>query len=239
METQEVAIEVSAGPTFRAATPPPEVKEEESSGTYRPNATGAGAALFPEVAQSVVVGASLLELCNQKGALMNKRHTVLTPSGDAMREWLLKATPADMATRDRDGDTPLSVLCYHHDAPPFVLAFCDRGANPDVQNRLGFTPMILAAAKNRHKTVRALLHCRADPMINDHAGLNAMAHAARHSAYKTCHLLRDVGATSSLRKRRAGEGNQGGTTAVDGVGSAAVGGELEALASGGVCCAVL
>ena len=50
---------------------------------------------------------------------------------------------------------------------------------------------------------------------------------------------RDVGATSSLRKRRAGEGNQGGTTAVDGVGSAAVGGELEALASGGVCCAVL
>ena len=92
METQEVAIEVSAGPTFRAATPPPEVKEEESSGTYRPNATGAGAALFPEVAQSVVVGASLLELCNQKGALMNKRHTVLTPSGDAMREWLLKAT---------------------------------------------------------------------------------------------------------------------------------------------------
>ena len=112
METQEVAIEVSAGPTFRAATPPPpEVKEEESSGTYRPNATGAGAELFPEVAQSVVVGASLLELCNQKGALMNKRHTVLTPSGDAMREWLLKATPADMATRDRDGDTPLSVLC--------------------------------------------------------------------------------------------------------------------------------
>ena len=138
METQEVAIEVSAGPTFRAATPPPEVKEEESSGTYRPNATGAGAAPFPEVAQSVVVGASLLELCNQKGALMNKRHTVLTPSGDAMREWLLKATPADMATRDRDGDTPLSVLCYNHDAPPFVLAFCDRGANPDVQNRLGF-----------------------------------------------------------------------------------------------------
>ena len=112
METQEVAIEVSAGPTFRA-TPPPEVKEEESSGTYRPNATGAGAELFPEVAQSVVVGASLLELCNQKGALMNKRHTVLTPSGDAMREWLLKATPADMATRDRDGDTPLSVLCYN------------------------------------------------------------------------------------------------------------------------------
>ena len=99
METQEVAIEVSAGPTFRAATPPPEVKEEASSGTYRPDATGAGAELFPEVAQSVVVGASLLELCNQKGALMNKRHTVLTPSGDAMREWLLKATPADMATR--------------------------------------------------------------------------------------------------------------------------------------------
>ena len=133
METQEVAIEVSAGPTFRAATPPPEVKEEESSGTYRPNAMGAGAELFPEVAQSVVVGASLLELCNQKGALMNKRHTTLTPSGDAMREWLLKATPADMATRDRDGDTPLSVLCYNHDAPPFVLAFCDRGANPDVR----------------------------------------------------------------------------------------------------------
>ena len=221
-------IQVEVGATFRAATPQPEVDEPPADGAPSPGA-----------AQHSVVGASLLEICNQKGKLMNSRHTTLTPDGASLRSWLIKATPADMATRDRDGDTPLAVLCYNHDAPPFVFAFADKGAVVDVQNRLGFTPMMLAAAKNRHKTVRALLVCRGDPMIEDAEGRNVMTHAVLNSAYKTCHLLRDVGAVSSETARKRRQGNNGETTAVDGVASAAVGGELETLASGGVCCAIL
>ena len=175
--------------------------------------------------------------------LMNKRHTVLTPYapvvGAIMR--LRMGTPST-ASRDRDGGASRgSVLCYNHDAPPFVLAFCDRGANPDALHPDGFTPMILAGEVLEVVVLALLLWPRRPDATTTPASIaSACVTPPRHSAYATRPAQRDVGATSSPTGRTSMFLLPGGTTAlVDVRRQSRRRRRARELASGGVCCAVL
>ena len=95
---------------------------------------------------------------------------------------------ADLAPVNRDGMTALHYLVLMYDEEPPVLetlqAFLAKGADPDVSNSDGTTPLMFAAFRNRVQLATYLLSAGADPKATAKDGRTALmiAHEQGHVA---------------------------------------------------------
>ena len=90
--------------------------------------------------------------------------------------------------QDQDGNTLLiySIYNFNHDA---VVMLLQRGANPNLSNDAGFSPIHLAATLNDHKAVKILVQYGADINILDKTGSTAAMYAASSNNIKTIEYL--------------------------------------------------
>jgi ankyrin repeat protein len=68
----------------------------------------------------------------------------------------------------------------------------DAGANPNVQNKLGGTPLMWAASYGQDAAVRMLLARGADPRIKDVDGVTAAGWAAKNGRVSLEMILRQA-----------------------------------------------
>src|SRR6218665_1039643 len=73
-----------------------------------------------------------------------------------------------MAARAGDADNPLLEAAAKGDAPRIVLALSE--ADPNVRDKEGRTPLMLAAQSGDFESVRRLLWGKADARLKDNSG---------------------------------------------------------------------
>jgi hypothetical protein len=90
--------------------------------------------------------------------------------------------------QDQDGNTLLiySIYNFNHDA---VIILLQRGANPNLCNDVGVSPIHLAATLNDDKAVKILVQYGADINIVDKTGSTAAMYAASSDNIKTIEYL--------------------------------------------------
>jgi hypothetical protein len=90
--------------------------------------------------------------------------------------------------QDQDGNTLLiySIYNFNHDA---VVMLLQRGANPNLSNDAGISPMHLAVALNDDKAVKILVQYGADINILDNTGSTPIMYAALSDNIKTIEYL--------------------------------------------------
>jgi len=79
-----------------------------------------------------------------------------------------------------------TVICGHLEAAQFLLS---KGANPNIQNRLGETPLHQAADNDQYKIAELLLKYKSDPNIQQNDGDTALHHSAYKGHLKILKLL--------------------------------------------------
>ena len=67
-----------------------------------------------------------------------------------------------------------------------------KGANPNVKNKVGGTPLMWAAIYDHEDVARLLLEKGADPSLKDEDGLTAAAWAAKNKRDRMVQLLNDA-----------------------------------------------
>ncbi len=106
----------------------------------------------------------------------------------------LLATRIDLNTQNNKGQTPLllSILNGH---PQVALALLNANANPNIADKQGRTPLMVAATLHRTEIIRLLIDKGSDIQAKDHDGDTACDYAnlsqLRDIAYtQTLHLLK-------------------------------------------------
>ena len=113
--------------------------------------------------------------------------------------WLLEMG-ADINAGSRSGTTSLHTLASPMEstaASPreWLDFFLSYGADLDVQNEMGHTPLIYAALSDkRHDVLVALVEAGADYNIGDNEGNAPLSHARQHGQKKNTEYLRSKGA---------------------------------------------
>lgn len=82
-------------------------------------------------------------------------------------ESILSADKSCVDEQNAFGDTALHICIAREDFVKFLLA---ANASPNVQNKVGSTPLHRAAALNLSRTVEKLLNAKADPTIKNNSG---------------------------------------------------------------------
>ena len=76
------------------------------------------------------------------------------------------------------------------------------GANPDVTNRNGVTPLMTAASSNAQKYTAMLIEAKAELDLQDCQGATALIHAVLAASYEVVSLLLAAGADKTIRNDR-------------------------------------
>ncbi|MDQ5891088.1 MAG: hypothetical protein QG604_962, partial [Candidatus Dependentiae bacterium] len=122
-------------------------------------------------------------------------------------DFLIKEGMLSINAINEDGDTPL-LACIKKAPLKFFDAIClalKRGANVEIRDRSGFTPLVIAARGGRYDLVWILFR-KGNPDINARAdGLTALGHAVRggHVAVAKYLLKRGAIVDDSIRDELA------------------------------------
>src|SRR5262249_25331612 len=85
---------------------------------------------------------------------------------------------ADPNRKDPEGEAPLTKLCDRNDIPrKMVQLLLEKGANINIQNASGQTPLMLAILNQNRGIVHLLLAQGADLIIRNKEGNNALGYA--------------------------------------------------------------
>lgn len=101
----------------------------------------------------------------------------------------------DVNHRDQDDETPLTNSIARLNRADVVKALLDVGADPNLINKNGFTPLHLAIDKNNPEIINILLDNGADIAKTDHEGNTPLAVAIKESKKEAAKVLRERGAT--------------------------------------------
>ncbi len=117
------------------------------------------------------------------------------PRALAVAEWILSrgGTP----TSSPRTESPLHLAAPRH--PRLVAYLLSVGAKPNVVNRRGHDPLMIAADFGKLRSVRALLAAGADPNRVDPKGGTALLFACDHGHESCAVALLDAGADPSVR----------------------------------------
>lgn len=85
---------------------------------------------------------------------------------------------------------------------PAVSLLLSFGANPNVTDRLGITPLMNAASSNAQKYTAMLIEAKADLDLQDSQGATALMHAVQAGSYEIVSLLLAAGADRTIRSDR-------------------------------------
>lgn len=156
------------------------------------------------VAHLLDLGASVDTLDEDK---MRPLHLAAYQGSESILNLILAKQP-DLDCLDAWGRTALSRAV---EFPNLARRLLEKGANPDLTEYSGFTPLAISAEEGHLKTVEVLLDYRAqvnlqtDIADNDSGGWTAVSIAAEHDHPDIVKLLLDAGALASLKS------NQGST----------------------------
>lgn len=84
-------------------------------------------------------------------------------------------------------------LAIEYNQPEILSMLLARGVSPDVQNRIGLTPLILAAAVENTECLRILLASNADVNKTSYDGMTPFHYAASYGLAKNIQLLMNAG----------------------------------------------
>jgi hypothetical protein len=106
---------------------------------------------------------------------------------------LIEYDPADINARDESGSTPLLWASGGHNFKDgsVLRLLLEHGADINVQNRLGWTPLHLASINGALEVVRLLLEHGADVEVKGNDGKTALQEAAGRGYDKVVELLRE------------------------------------------------
>ncbi len=114
---------------------------------------------------------------------------------------LLKDRDTDVNAREADGATALAHAVYR-DHVESVKALLDAGADPDLANDYGITPMNLAMENRSLSMVKLLLGAGADPNAANWSGETLLMTAARTGFADAMEVLLDAGADVNAQDPR-------------------------------------
>lgn len=117
---------------------------------------------------------------------------------------LLNEAKMDVNAVHADGSTALAWAVYWDDAET-VRALLNAGADPDISNDYGVTPLFLAVENSNPTLVRALLDADADPDMPLWSGVQPLMMAARTGHTGILDLLLEHGADVNARDARRGQ----------------------------------
>lgn len=133
-----------------------------------------------------------------------------SPLADAAKQqdWpalqALVGTAEDLDAAQPDGSNAL-LWAVHHDHAASVALLLSRGANPDVRNRYGITPLAEAALNGNADIVRQLLAAGADPNAEVREGETPLMLAARSGSVPAVEALLAAGAAVDARETWQGQ----------------------------------
>jgi len=79
------------------------------------------------------------------------------------------------------------------------------GANPNKQNKEGYTPIMLAAQRGRNDVIKTFIRYGATPNVYDATGKTPLLHAIEAENIETVKLLLSVGGRHDLKNMKTGE----------------------------------
>lgn len=110
----------------------------------------------------------------------------------------LLALGADPDAQNESGETPLLLACYRKDQESFVRLLVNIGANVNLADDCGNTPLIVSAADDRLKTVRLLVDRGADVNAQNVEGDTPLTNASIWGERRTVQFLLSRGADPGL-----------------------------------------
>ena len=99
-----------------------------------------------------------------------------------------------MNAQNNDGDTPLHCACRHPADLQIVDILLDLGADHNLKNKKGETPLLCAVELNNKDAVESLLFAKADPNAKNNSGCGPLVKAAGQANKEIMALLIQNGA---------------------------------------------
>lgn len=97
---------------------------------------------------------------------------------------------------------PVLLLAMQQSGIPAVELLLEYGANPNVTDRSGVTPLMNAAGSGAQKYTAMLIEAKAELDLQDSAGATALMHAVKAASYEVVSLLLAAGADRTIRNDR-------------------------------------
>lgn len=116
---------------------------------------------------------------------------------------LITSRPSVVNARDDNGDTPLTVTIARRDNV-WTFFLLDKGANPDLGNRSGDTPLIIAARVGYMEAAQELLARKAKVDLTNRAGETPLIVAVQQRQRDMVKLLLEYGANPDKTDNAAG-----------------------------------
>lgn len=110
----------------------------------------------------------------------------------AMGTSLIKAGASLDLTEQSYEETALTIALYNGSIE-MVNLLLEEGANPDLQDSTGWTPLMTAATKGDEEGVKLLLQAGADPLKSDDTGYTAADYAYEYGFEELATMLEEVG----------------------------------------------
>lgn len=85
---------------------------------------------------------------------------------------------------------------------PAVKLLLEFGANPNVTDQSGITPLMIAASSSAQKYTAMLIEAKAELDLQDSMGATALMHAVNAVSYEVVSLLLAAGADKTIRNDR-------------------------------------
>jgi ankyrin repeat protein len=152
---------------------------------------------------------------------MNPLHAAASSGSFKLVRILIEYDPAYINARDKGGSTPLlwaSEGRYFKDDGSVLRFLLEHGADVNVQDKVGRTPLQYVSMNGTLEVVRLLLEHGADVKVKNSFGKTALQEAARKGRGEVVELLRAHGANCKFKlggpsvdtQRRSMESNPGG-----------------------------
>lgn len=117
----------------------------------------------------------------------------------ATAKYLLQIGAEDTAKLSQK---PVLLLAMQQGGIPAVKLLLDFGANPNVTDRSGITPLMHAASSGAEKYTAMLIEAKAELDLQDCMGATALMHAVNAANYEVVSLLLAAGADQTIRNDR-------------------------------------